>query len=86
MTTYLVRKTQRVERFARANARTPPAHASGTDDLAVDRAGENEQEIAKAIGVARKTVDAHRSNICRKLEIHGQYVLTRFAARHRAEI
>jgi DNA-binding CsgD family transcriptional regulator len=44
------------------------------------------KEIAKELGVARKTVDAHRSNICRKLEIHGQHVLARFAARHRSEL
>ena len=38
------------------------------------------------MGIAQKTVDTHRSNICRKLEIGGQHALTRFAARHRTEI
>ena len=26
------------------------------------------------------------SNICRKLEIHGQHALARYAARHRADL
>ena len=44
------------------------------------------KEIASELGIAQRTVDAHRYNICRKLEIHGQHVLARFAARHRADL
>ena len=86
MTTYLVKKTQRVERFAQ---QTPGLQLLTPQERTILRLIAQEKtskEIAQAIGVARKTVDAHRSNICRKLEIHGQHALTRFAARHRQEM
>ena len=38
------------------------------------------------MGIAPKTVDAHRLNICHKLDIHGNHVLARFAAQHKDEI
>ena len=86
MTTCLVKKTQRVESFARE---TPGLHRLTPQERTILRLIAQERtskEIAQELGVARKTVDIHRSNICRKLEIHGQHVLARFAARHRSEL
>jgi DNA-binding CsgD family transcriptional regulator len=48
--------------------------------------GKSSKEIATEMGIAFKTVDAHRANICSKLEIHGQHALSRFAAQHRSEL
>ena len=86
MTTYLVKKTRRVERFVQE---TPGLRLLTPQERAILRLIAQEKtskEIAQEMGVARKTVDAHRSNICRKLEIHGQHVLSKFAVRHRAEL
>jgi DNA-binding NarL/FixJ family response regulator len=86
MTTCLVKKTQRVEGFAQ---QTPGLHLLTPQERTILKMIAKERtskEIAQELGVARKTVDAHRSNICRKLEIHGQHVLARFAARHRSEL
>jgi DNA-binding NarL/FixJ family response regulator len=86
MTTSLVKKTQRVEIFAR---QTPGLHLLSPQERTILRLIAQERtskEIARELGVARKTVDIHRSNICRKLDIHGQHVLARFAARHRTEL
>lgn len=44
------------------------------------------KEIAQEMGIAPKTVDAHRSNICTKLDLHGNHVLRRFAIQHREEL
>lgn len=86
MTTYLVEKTRRIERFA---GKTTGLHLLTPQERAILRRiaqDRTSKEIAQELGIAPKTVDAHRSNICNKLELHGNHVLTRFAARHKAEI
>jgi DNA-binding NarL/FixJ family response regulator len=86
MTTYLVKKTQRIARFA---GQTPGLQLLTPRERTILRLIAQEKtskEIAQEMGIAPKTVDAHRSNICIKLEIHGHHVLTRFAARHRTDI
>ena len=41
------------------------------------------KEIANDLGISVRTVDSHRSNICRKLGLHGNYGLHRHAGRDR---
>lgn len=45
---------------------------------------------SKAIGeqlfISHRTVESHRSNICRKLGLHGSLALLRFAAAHKSEL
>ena len=83
---YLVKKTHRIERFAE---QVPGLRLLTPHERAILRLiarDQSSKEIAREMGIARKTVDAHRSNICRKLEIGGQHALTRFAARHGHEL
>jgi DNA-binding NarL/FixJ family response regulator len=86
MTTYLVNKTRRVDRFVRATPGLDLLTPQEREVLRRIAGGKSSKEIAQDMSISRKTVDAHRTNICNKLKIHGQYVLTRFAARHRAQI
>jgi DNA-binding NarL/FixJ family response regulator len=86
MTSYLVGKMQRVERFA---GTVPGLNLLTPHERTILRGIAQEKtskDIAEELGIAPKTVDAHRANICAKLEIHGQHVLTRFAIRHRADL
>jgi len=86
MTTYLVNKTHRVDRFQQ---QTPGLQRLTPQERAILRLiarDKTSKDIAREMGIAQKTVDAHRSSICRKLDIHGQHVLARFAARHRADL
>jgi DNA-binding NarL/FixJ family response regulator len=86
MTTYLVNKTQRVDRFEQ---QTPGLRLLTRQERTILRKialDKTSKEIAQELGITRKTVDAHRSSICRKLDIHGQHVLARFAARHRSNL
>jgi DNA-binding NarL/FixJ family response regulator len=86
MTSYLVRKTQRIEHFAEQVPGLGLLTPHERTILRLIAQEKSSKEIARELGIARKTVDSHRSNICRKLEIAGQHALTRFAARHRLEI
>ncbi len=53
--------------------------ASIADDL-------SSKEIGAQLSISSRTVDAHRANICKKLDLHGTLALVRFALTHRAEL
>lgn len=86
MTSYLINKTRRVEHFAREVPGLKRLTRQEQAILALIARDQTSKEIAEELGIAQKTVDAHRSNICRKLEIHGNHALSRFAMRHRREL
>ena len=86
MTTYLVGKTQRIEKFA---ATIPGLVLLTPHERAILRRvaqDKSSKEIAQEMGIAPKTVDAHRLSICHKLEIHGNHALSRFAIQHRRDV
>ena len=86
MTTHLVARAQRVEQFTRQVAelgRLSPQERLILRRIAMDR---QSKEIAAELGIAPRTVDAHRANICQKLGLHGNHVLRRFALRHRHDL
>lgn len=86
MTSHLVERTHRVEHFTREMAalgRLTPQERLILKRIALER---QSKEIAAELGIAPKTVDAHRTNICQKLGLHGNHVLRRFAVRNRDRI
>jgi DNA-binding NarL/FixJ family response regulator len=83
MTTHLVERTHRVEDFARQVAalqRLSPQERLILKRIAMDL---QSKEIAAELGIAPRTVDAHRANICQKIGLRGNHVLRRFASRYR---
>jgi DNA-binding NarL/FixJ family response regulator len=44
------------------------------------------KQIADELFISPKTVQAHRANICVKLEVHGSHALMRFALEHKSEL
>jgi DNA-binding NarL/FixJ family response regulator len=86
MTGYLVNKTRRIERFEREKPGLQRLTRQEHAILALVARGTTSKEIAHELGIAQKTVDTHRSNICRKLELHGNHALSRFAILHRDEL
>lgn len=44
------------------------------------------KEIAAQLEVSPRTVDSHRANLCKKLNLHGTLALVRFALTHRSEL
>jgi len=77
-----------VQRGGRSS--TAPGHAELTEAerrvLRLIAGGDTSPMIARALGIATKTVENHRSSICRKLDIHGPNALVRYATAHRAEL
>jgi DNA-binding NarL/FixJ family response regulator len=45
--------------------------------------GLQNKEMATALGVSDKTVEHHRQNVMKKLDLHDVAALTRYAIRHR---
>ena len=44
------------------------------------------REIAEELCISHRTVETHRTNICRKLELHGTLALVKFALEHKAQL
>jgi DNA-binding NarL/FixJ family response regulator len=86
MTTYLVNKTRRVTSLSQELPGLQRLTRQERAILTLIARDKTSKEIAEELGIGHKTVDAHRYNICRKLEIHGNHVLSRFAMRHRSEL
>lgn len=86
MTTYLVQRTQRVRQFAASLPALGLLTAHEKAILMRIARGCRSKEIAAELGMAPKTVDAHRSTISRKIGIRGKHALTRFALLHRDEL
>lgn len=44
------------------------------------------REIGKELFISPRTVEAHRANICAKLDLHGSHKLLQFAIAHQSEL
>src|SRR6266850_741731 len=44
------------------------------------------KDIAKELFISHRTVETHRTNISRKLELHGSLALIRFAVAHKSQL
>lgn len=83
---YLVKRRHRAETLA--------AHKPGLDDLTQAERRilkaiaeqKTSREIAAQLFISPRTVEAHRANICAKLELRGSHSLLRFALEHRSGI
>lgn len=54
--------------------------------LGLIAAGNSTKDIALLLRVQRRTIDAHRANICHKLDLAGSNSLVRFAIEHQSEL
>lgn len=44
------------------------------------------KEIAARLSISSRTVESHRANICKKLDLHGTLALVRFALTHKSQL
>jgi DNA-binding NarL/FixJ family response regulator len=83
---FLVRRRRRAEQLA--------AHKPGLDDLTkaerrillLIAEKKTSREIGAALFISPRTVEAHRANICAKLDLHGSHSLLQFALEHRSAL
>lgn len=86
LSSYLLKRSKSV---AELNARKPgledltPTERRILKLIAQDKSS---KEIAAELFISHRTVETHRTNISRKLELHGNLALVKFALEHKARL
>jgi len=86
LTTHLVNRARRAASLAADNPGIAALTPTERRVLALIAEYKTNKEIATALSVSPRTVEAHRTNICHKLDIHGSHALMKFALAHRSEL
>lgn len=83
---WLLRRQQRIS--ALKEQKTGLASLTATERRILQLVAENKtnKDIAGEMFVSHRTIETHRSNICRKLELQGAHKLLQFAIEHRSEL
>lgn len=86
LSTHLLNRARRAVMLARE--RPPLALLSPTERrvLALLAECQTSKEIASHLGVSVRTIENHRANISKKLEMHGTHALVKFAMQHKSEL
>jgi DNA-binding NarL/FixJ family response regulator len=86
ITSYLVNRRRRAEHLASTSTGLASLTAAERRILKMIAEHRTSKEIADELCINYRTVENHRTNICRKLDIHGNNALLRFALRHKSEL
>ena len=83
---WLLRRQQRVA--ALREKHTGLTSLTATERSVLQLVGDNRtnKEIGRELCISHRTVERHRSNICRKLDLQGPHKLLQFAIEHRSEL
>lgn len=79
----------RHQRTSQLEAEQPGLHSlTATERRILKLISENKtsKEIAEELGISYRTVETHRTNISRKLDLQGSLALIKFAIAHKAEL
>ena len=86
ISSYLVNRMERASSLAEAR---PGLHTLTPTERQIVRLiadKKTSKEIADELCISPRTVDNHRNNICRKLDLHGINALLKFALEHRSDL
>ena len=86
LSTYLVSQRKRAISLAEQKPSLRDLTATELRVLRLIAANKTSKEIADELCVSEHTVNKHRENICRKLDLHGSHALLNFALGHRSEL
>lgn len=86
LTTYLMKRVREVD-----VARTPESSWDILSDterrvLSLIADCKTNKEIAQELFISVRTVETHRNNICKKLDVHGSHALMKFALDHKDHV
>ena len=86
LTTYLVNRSRIAERPRGSRPGLLDLTPTERHVLRLIADYKTSREIAENLGISRRTVETHRTNICQKLEIHGSHALMKFALEHKTRL
>jgi DNA-binding NarL/FixJ family response regulator len=86
ITSFLLNRRSRSDQFARQSKGLADLTPTERRVLRLIAEYKTSKEIAEELGGHYRTVENHRTNICRKLDIHGSHLLLRFALRYKSEL
>jgi DNA-binding NarL/FixJ family response regulator len=86
LSSYLVRRSLRAEALTRQKPALGELTPTEKRILKLIADDKTTREIADELFVSPRTVDTHRANICRKLDLHGSLALVKFAIEHKSEL
>jgi DNA-binding NarL/FixJ family response regulator len=86
LTTHLVNRAKRAASLAADKPGIASLTPSERRVLALIAEYKTNKEIASDLSVSPRTVEAHRTHICQKLDIHGSHALMKFALAHKSEL
>ena len=83
LTTYLIKRVREVD-----TALTPQSSLDSLSDterrlLSLIADCKTNKEMAQELFISVRTVETHRNNICKKLNVHGSHALMKFALDHK---
>jgi DNA-binding NarL/FixJ family response regulator len=81
---YLIRRRNRVESLAKAKPGLDDLTKAEIRILKLISMKKTSREIATELFISPRTVEAHRANICSKLDLHGSHSLLQFALENRS--
>jgi DNA-binding NarL/FixJ family response regulator len=83
---WLLRRQQRISALKQEKIGLAALTATERRILQLVAENKTNKDIAGELFVSHRTVETHRSNICRKLELQGVHKLLQFAIEHRSEL
>lgn len=86
ISSYLVNRAARANSFAQNKPSLNDLTQSERRILRLIAAQKSSKEIADELFIHYRTVENHRINICRKLDLHGNNALLKFALEHKSEL
>jgi DNA-binding NarL/FixJ family response regulator len=86
LSTILIKQRRRAIALAEQTPALRNLTAAEWRVLCLIAANKTSKEIADELYIAESTVNKHRENICRKLDLHGSHALLNFALEHKSEL
>lgn len=86
LTTYLMNRVREVESQGATHSGLETLTDTERKVLTLIAECKTNKEIAQELFVSARTVETHRNNICKKLDIHGSHALMKFALDHQTQL